>query len=268
MPPRKTRAKDVARALRIRLEMEQQAGVEFVRRPKSPPDRPPAPARPRPATATAATPSAQPADGSARPAPPTPAPRVPAAPSSEAGKALAALALQASDCSRCPLHEKRTQVVFGVGNPDSPLIFVGEAPGFDEDRLGEPFVGRAGKLLDRLLGEVGIRRAEVYITNTVKCRPPENRVPAPAEILTCAHWLDQQFRIMKPRLLVTLGNVPTKALLRTETGIMKLRGKKTALGEWIVLPTFHPAYVLRNMGELPKSQEDFRLIADEFKAIR
>ncbi len=255
--PRRS-ARRAARALRDRLELERRAGLDFVRRPREVAATPPPAAPPRAPAPTPAPPA------SVRAVSPRPA----AAPVDPAtltprGRLLLPVQQEALECTRCPLQDGRTQVVFGVGNPDAKLVFVGEAPGFDEDQQGEPFVGRAGKLLDKLMEEVGIRRRDVYITNTIKCRPPDNRVPAPAELLACAPWLDRQLKIIVPRLVVTLGNVPTKALLKTETGIVKMRGQKTMLGSVLVIPTFHPAYLLRNPPETAKSQADFRLIAEE-----
>src|SRR5688572_8571354 len=135
------------------------------------------------------------------------------------------LRAEAESCTLCPLARTRTNVVFGVGRPDSQLMFVGEAPGRDEDLQGEPFVGRAGQLLDRLLAEVGISRDTVYIANVLKCRPPGNRNPQPVEIDACKGYLRSQIRLIRPRVVVTLGNFATKLLLRTEMGITRLRGQ-------------------------------------------
>ena len=152
------------------------------------------------------------------------------------------------DCTRCPLAEGRTQVVFGVGAPDADLMFVGEGPGAEEDRQGLPFVGRSGKLLDQLvLEEMGLdRREDCYTANTVKCRPPGNRDPRPEEIASCRPWLEQQIDLIEPTVIVTLGNFSTKLLLATTEGITKLRGRTYPYRSGAVLvPTFHPAAVLR-----------------------
>ena len=149
-------------------------------------------------------------------------------------------------CTDCRLSETRTQVVFGVGSPTARLMLVGEAPGYHEDQQGEPFVGAAGRLLDQMLGGIGISRSEAYIANVLKCRPPNNRDPRPDEIDCCKGYLREQIRLIRPEVVVTLGNFATKLLLRTETGITRLRGQRFRwwLGA-ILIPTFHPAAVLR-----------------------
>lgn len=163
---------------------------------------------------------------------------------------LEELAAVAAGCKRCPLHETRTQVVFGVGNPSSRLVFVGEAPGREEDLRGQPFVGRSGQLLDRLvLDELGLTRDDFYIANVVKSRPPANRDPRPEEIAACRPWLDRQLDIIDPRVVVTLGNFATKVLLGTTEGITKLRGRSYPYRNGVLVPTFHPAAVLRGGGE-------------------
>jgi uracil-DNA glycosylase len=163
---------------------------------------------------------------------------------------LTALAAQAATCTRCPLHETRTQVVFGVGDPSSRLIFVGEAPGRDEDLKGEPFVGRSGQLLDRLvLEEVGLTRDRFYIANVLKSRPPGNRDPLPSEVEACRPWLEAQLDLIDPLVVVTLGNFASKLLLQTKDGITKLRGRSYPYRNGVLIPTFHPAAVLRGGGE-------------------
>ena len=164
--------------------------------------------------------------------------------------ALAELAVEAASCTRCPLHETRTNVVFGVGNPTSGLVFVGEAPGRDEDLKGEPFVGRSGQLLDRLvLEELGLTRDDFYIANVVKDRPPGNRDPLPNEIAACRPWLEAQLDLIDPKVVVTLGNFATKTLLATTEGITKLRGRSYPYRTGVLIPTFHPAAVLRGGGQ-------------------
>ena len=164
---------------------------------------------------------------------------------------LVELAEVAAGCTRCPLSGGRTTVVFGTGDPAADLMFVGEGPGAEEDKQGEPFVGRSGKLLDELLAqEVGLAREAVYIANVVKCRPPENRDPAPEEIAACRPYLQRQVELVAPRVLVTLGNFATKLLLDTNDGITKLRGRRYAWGDGVVLvPTYHPAALLRGGSE-------------------
>ena len=170
------------------------------------------------------------------------------------GTALEELAAQAAGCTRCPLHETRTQVVFGVGDPTSGLMFVGEAPGREEDLKGEPFVGRSGQLLDRLVfEEIGLTRSQFYIANLVKSRPPGNRDPLPAEIEACRPWLEAQLDIIDPKVVVTLGNFSSKLLLQTKEGITKLRGRSYPFRNGVLIPTFHPAAVLRG-GAQPMAQ--------------
>ena len=139
-------------------------------------------------------------------------------------RTLVEAATDAATCPRCRLAETRTQVVFGVGAPDADLLFIGEAPGFHEDKQGEPFVGAAGQLLTRMLGEIGLRREDVYIANVLKCRPPANRDPLPDEIEACTPWLVEQISIIQPMLVSTLGNFATKFVLNTSQGITRLRG--------------------------------------------
>jgi DNA polymerase len=175
---------------------------------------------------------------------------------------LADVAALAHDCSRCKLADGRTQVVFGSGRDDADLMFVGEGPGQQEDLQGLPFVGRAGQLLTQLIEGIGITRDDVYIANVVKCRPPGNRDPEPDEIEACAPWLDKQLELIRPRVIVTLGNFATKLLLETKDGITKLRGRQFPFGragvEATLLPTLHPAAVLRGGGQrLAEVRSDF-----------
>lgn len=158
---------------------------------------------------------------------------------------------EALGCTRCPLAAGRTQVVFGMGDPTADLMFVGEGPGAEEDRQGLPFVGRSGKLLDRLMGEeMGRTRDSCYIANVVKCRPPDNRDPRHDEIAACRPYLESQIDLIGPRVIVTLGNFASKLLLDTTDGITKLRGRTYPYRDGTVLvPTFHPAAVLRGGGE-------------------
>ena len=156
-------------------------------------------------------------------------------------------------CTKCALHQTRKNTVFGECNPDADLVFVGEAPGADEDETGRPFVGRAGELLTKMIQAMGLTREDVFICNTLKCRPPNNRAPAPEETNACWDYLIRQLQIIQPKVIVTLGNPATKGLLMTKIGITKLRGnwqELPDLGEGLanipVMPTFHPAYVLRN----------------------
>jgi DNA polymerase len=174
---------------------------------------------------------------------------------------LAAVRDDALGCTRCPLAETRTQVVFGVGDESAPLMFVGEGPGAEEDRQGIPFVGRAGQLLTRLIEGIGFGRDHVYIANVVKCRPPGNRDPQPAEIDACRPYLEAQLAFVAPRVVVTLGNFATKLLLDTKEGITKLRGREFPFGGAVLVPTLHPAAVLRGGGvALAQIRADFVVI--------
>jgi uracil-DNA glycosylase family 4 len=175
--------------------------------------------------------------------------------------ALEELATTASSCTRCALAEGRTQVVFGVGDPDADLLFVGEGPGAEEDRIGEPFVGRSGQLLDQLMvEELGITRREAYIANVVKCRPPDNRDPSPDEIAACRPFLERQIELIAPRVVVTLGRFAGQLLLASKTPITKLRGRSYPFGGAVLIPTLHPAYALRGGRDaLASMRADFAL---------
>ena len=167
-------------------------------------------------------------------------------------------------CEKCPLHETRTKVVFGAGNADADLMFVGEAPGAEEDRQGLPFVGRAGQLLNQLLEEIGLSREEVFIANVLKNRPPGNRDPQPLEIQACEPWLWRQVALIEPRVVCTLGNFSTKLLSGSQTGITKVRGTPQVheLGGRMVylLPLFHPAAALRTPAVKETLRTDFATI--------
>ena len=169
------------------------------------------------------------------------------------------LAVVASTCTRCALAAGRTQVVFGTGDPAAQLLFVGEAPGAEEDRQGLPFVGRSGQLLDKLLlEEMGLTRDRVYIANVVKCRPPDNRDPKPDEIVACRPYLQSQIELIDPRVVVTLGKFAGQLLLDSTVPITKLRGQAYPFGGAVLVPTVHPAYALRGGGEvLAQMRADF-----------
>jgi uracil-DNA glycosylase len=175
---------------------------------------------------------------------------------------LAELGITASTCTACGLAESRTQVVFGVGAFDADIMFVGEAPGKNEDLQGEPFIGAAGKLLDRLLGEIGIERDDVYIANVLKCRPPGNRDPRPDEIDSCKGFLKSQLELVDPRVVITLGNFATKLLLKRNVGITRLRGQIYPWWHRQLVPTFHPAAALRGGDRVTNlMREDFLLVS-------
>lgn len=227
--------------------------------------RPPAPAAPAAPAPAAPAPRAEPARA------PEPPPAGGEAPVSEVPRSeeaaswreldLSGLAQHLSDCRRCKLCEGRTQVVFGVGDPQARLMFVGEGPGRDEDRQGEPFVGRAGRLLtDMIQKGMRLRREEVYIANVVKCRPPENRDPQPDEVAACEPFLARQVELVQPEVIVALGRFAVQSLLRTKRPISRLRGEWHEYEGIPLMPTFHPAYLLRNEGEKRAAWEDLKKV--------
>ena len=185
---------------------------------------------------------------------------------------LPALTADAEGCTKCPLHQTRTNVVFGVGNPEADLMFIGEAPGADEDRQAEPFVGRAGQLLTQIIESgMKLKRSEVYIANVLKCRPPGNRNPQPDEVETCSPYLIRQIGLIQPKVIVALGSFAAQMLLGTKTGITRLRGefhpcnvpglrvlphKKPP----VIMPTYHPAYLLRNPNAKREVWEDIQAV--------
>src|SRR6266550_4657821 len=187
-------------------------------------------------------------------------------PASERRDELVELYHELKDCQRCPLAATRTNVVFGTGNADADLMFVGEAPGFHEDQQAEPFVGRAGQLLDQLLDEIGLTRRQCFIANVLKCRPPDNRDPLPAEIDACKGHLWRQIELIEPRVVCTLGNFATKLLSGSPTGITRMRGVPQARelgGRPVFLyPIFHPAAALRTPAMLDQLRADLAAIPD------
>ncbi len=164
------------------------------------------------------------------------------------------------ECTRCKLHTGRTNLVFGVGNPEARLMFIGEGPGADEDEQGEPFVGRAGQLLTQIITAMGFAREQVYIANVVKCRPPGNRNPEPDEVTACSPFLQAQIAAIRPRVVVALGKFAAQTLLQTDTPISRLRGQFHPLGEVAVMPTFHPSYLLRNPSAKREVWEDMKQV--------
>ena len=193
---------------------------------------------------------------------------VPVAATDTAGRrdALVAFYHEISDCPKCPLAEGRTNVVFGTGDPDADLMFVGEAPGFNEDKQGKPFVGRAGKLLDQLLGEIGMTRKEVFIANVLKCRPPGNRDPQPVEIEACESHLFRQIQLIEPRVICSLGNFATKLLSGSQQGITKVRGvpqlREIGMRNVFLYPIFHPAAALYTPAMLEQLRVDIAALPD------
>ena len=164
------------------------------------------------------------------------------------------------DCRRCPLHRTRHSLVFGEGNPEAELVFVGEAPGADEDKQGRPFVGQAGQLLTKIIGAMGLKREDVYICNILKCRPPGNRNPQPEEIAPCEPFLIRQLEAIRPRVICALGTFAAHTLLKSEAPISVLRGRFHSYQGIPLMPTYHPAYLLRNPGAKKQAWEDVQMI--------
>ena len=178
---------------------------------------------------------------------------------------LEELAGTAKTCTRCRLSAGRTQVVVADGSPDADLMFIGEGPGYHEDKQGLPFVGAAGQLLNRLLTEIDLRREDVYITNVVLCRPPGNRDPLPDEIESCSPYLHGQVELVDPKVIVTLGNFATRVILDRPVAISRVRGERHAWKGRMVIPTFHPAAVLRGGGDASRTME---LVRQDFATVR
>ena len=209
--------------------------------------------------------SLAPTPGPARPAV-APARSASSAPSEKGCGSEALLAIRSGlgECTRCKLHGGRTRLVFGVGNPSAEIMFVGEGPGADEDIQGEPFVGRAGQLLTKMIEAMGFARSEVYIANVVKCRPPGNRDPEPDEIAACEPFLKAQIAAIRPRVVVALGRFAVQTLLRDATPISRQRGRWREYEGVKLMPTFHPAYLLRNPAEKKPAWDDLQLVMREF----
>ena len=250
---------EIVAEVRAHLEYQRALGVRTI---EMPPDTA-GPAEARPAAPM-------------REAPPRPVPPVPQRPVTERTPAsappasavpvsgpatLEAIREEIGDCRRCKLQKGRTNIVFGEGDPKAVLLFVGEGPGSEEDQQGRPFVGAAGQLLTDIIEKgMKLKRADVYICNIVKCRPPGNRNPEPDEVEACIGFVKEQIRAIKPKVIVTLGNVPTQNLLNTKQGITKMRGVWQEYDGIPVMPTFHPSYLLRSPGEKGKVWEDIKLV--------
>jgi uracil-DNA glycosylase family 4 len=222
----------------------------------------------RSAPAGAQAPAASPAPASAAALESTASPEAATPPGAAgaASDALAAIRAEIGDCTRCKLHAGRTTLVFGVGNADADLMFVGEGPGADEDAQGVPFVGRAGQLLTQIIRAMGYERGDVYIANVVKCRPPGNRNPEPDEIAQCQPFLMRQIEAVSPRVVVALGKFAAQTLLNTTEPITRLRGRFHQLGDVTVMPTFHPSYLLRNPSAKREVWEDMKQVMERLKS--
>lgn len=180
---------------------------------------------------------------------------------------LAEVREELGECTRCKLSRGRTQIVFGTGNPRADLVFVGEAPGAEEDAQGEPFVGRAGQLLTRIIQAIGLRREDVYICNIIKCRPPGNRNPEPDEIASCEPFLLKQLQAIRPKLICALGGPAAHTLLKTKEPISRLRGRLFEFRGIPLLPTYHPAFLLRNPHEKKTVWHDMQLLQQELTRL-
>lgn len=221
----------------------------------------PAPA-PGPATPTPETPMPETAAGAADGGAVSSAAMAIGATGEDAARVLPVIREDIGDCTRCKLHTLgRNQIVFGVGNPQADLMFVGEAPGADEDVQGVPFVGKAGQLLTKIIEAIELTREQVYIANVIKCRPPANRNPEPDEVAQCEPFLFRQIDAIRPKVIVALGKFAAQSLLRTEEPISKLRGREFPFRDSVLMPTFHPAYLLRN----PSAKRD---VWEDMKRVR
>lgn len=265
---------------RVRAALEMQA---ILREEDLPPRRavkgkrraaPAAPVAPRPAQTVSA--ARAPAPAHAVRSAPAPMPLSPPAPARvqaswqgdpSSSNSLGELHDAFGECQRCPLGATRTTFVFGVGNPQAKLMLIGEAPGRDEDLQGEPFVGAAGQLLDKILAAVNFRRDEVYIANILKCRPPGNRNPEPLEIAACSPILARQIELIRPRIICTLGSFAAKTILQEKDGISRLRGRIHYYRGIPVVPTFHPAALLRNPAWKKPTWEDVQLLRREYDRL-
>ncbi|HEV8245174.1 MAG TPA: uracil-DNA glycosylase [Polyangiaceae bacterium] len=254
---------DLASALRAHLEWQRQCGTSGLPRGATPGLPELGSSQPVQASAVRPRQAAAPqAAAPQAPAPPVePQPRPSGLPLDERQHRLEVLSQEVKGCTRCALHAKRTQTVFARGNGSSGLCFVGEGPGADEDAQGFPFVGPAGQLLDRMIAAMGLLRDEVYVCNIVKCRPPNNRKPEPEEMAACMPYLEQQIDWLEPQVIVALGATAVQGLLGTSEGIMRLRGKwKLFKGRIAVMPTFHPAYLLRTPAAKREVWDDLQAV--------
>lgn len=180
---------------------------------------------------------------------------------------LEEIKIKISNCNRCSLHQNRRNIVFGEGSPEAKLMIIGEAPGFEEDVQGRPFVGKAGQLLTKILQSIQLKREDVYITNVVKCRPPQNRNPKPEEINNCNQFLMMQIQVISPKIICALGTFSAQTLLKTESKITSIRGKIFEIEGIKIIPTYHPAFLLRNPDRKREVWEDMKLISQMLKDL-
>jgi uracil-DNA glycosylase family 4 len=239
---------------RVQLESRGRSGLLGVSTavPGRPAPAPRAEAAPAPERAPAQSQQPDQPDQSARPA---------------GAKGLVLTREELGDCQRCRLKDGRKQIVFGVGNPEADLVFVGEAPGADEDRLGEPFVGAAGQLLTKMIEAMGFRREDVYICNVIKCRPPGNRNPEPDEVASCEPFLKKQLAALRPRMIVTLGKFAAHCLLRIDTPITRLRGNFKTYEGIQLMPTYHPAFLLRDPSRKREAWADLQTVVGALRRM-
>ena len=188
-------------------------------------------------------------------------------PTEESPQSLEDIRQEFGDCQRCKLWKSRTRIVFGVGNRKADLMFVGEAPGADEDAQGIPFVGRAGQLLTKIIEAMGLKREQVYIANILKCRPPDNRNPEPDEVESCEGFLSKQIEAVQPKIIVALGRYAAQLLLQTDTPISKIRGEFFQFQSSLLIPTFHPSYLLRNPSAKRHVWEDMQAVQARLKEL-
>ena len=257
-----TALRELTTDLRQWVEWAGELGAEdFPREVVTPPTRGPAQA---PAARPAAAATAPPSPGPSSPPPSTPhrqpAPRQMS--KAATSDALTAVRTDLGHCTRCGLHQGRTHLVFGVGHAQADLMLIGEAPGRNEDRLGEPFVGRAGQLLTRMLHAIGIPRDEAYIANVIKCRPPNNRDPEPAEVAACSPFLHGQIQAVAPRVIMTLGRFAGQNVLGVDESMGRMRGAVGSFQDIPVVPTYHPAYLLRNPAMKRQAWEDLKKVQE------
>jgi len=242
--------REIAARVRTQLEMRGRSGLQGVSRR---PSRRVAIVAAAPAVVAAAPPAAiEVEEGGATPV---------------GARGLTVIREELGDCRRCRLAGGRQNIVFGVGNPEAHLVFVGEAPGADEDQQGEPFVGKAGQLLSKMIEAMGYRREDVYICNVIKCRPPGNRNPEPDEVAACEPFLKKQLAALRPRVIVTLGKFAAQCLLRDDTPISRLRGNFRTYEGITLMPTFHPAYLLRDPSKKKEAWTDLKSVNAALKRL-